>query len=345
MDLLVFAHRGEAMTFLKELELKSNSQYNDLYQNGDTLLLITKEGPHEVLVKLSYALGLFPNIKRIINLGICGSLNKEIELESIHKPRTIYKENEFKSFQCNSNENKDSVDLITTEKRILTEDDASALKNFATLVDREAHAVAQVAKTFNKTFEVYKLVSDHITDAKFCERIKENAQLYSDKLYDFYDKNIQSSSSKAEQNSELEILRDSDFYFSVSQRRIFNNLYKSLLKKSTINNEQDFTRVLSIEDIKSREEKTPKERTSLLINNMSHALYPFRTKVQDSLNELTSELRTYDCKFKYDKDLDKKSFKFEAYIDSEEKRDLVVRTLKNFSWQRFSQIMDGQIDV
>ena len=93
------------------------------------------------------------------------------------------------------------------------------------------------------------------------------------------------------------------------------------------------------------ENKTPKEKSSELIKRLQIKLYPFRTQVETALENLTGELRKYDSKFKFDKDLDKKSFKFEAFIDSEEKKKLVTRTLEKFDFKKFSDIMDGKLDV
>ena len=338
MELLVFAHRGEAQTFLKEMDFKSDSDFNDLYTSDKKLLLITKEGPTNVLTRLGFTLGKYPQIENIINYGICGSLEKELPIGSIHSPRTIYMEDEFKSFPSD----KDSkIDLITTKKRILNEEDGQTLSNFATLVDREAYAIASVAKEFHRNLKVYKMISDHIEEAEFCERIKENSLYYSEELFKHYET---LSNTKNHNKNEVLLLDDDDFYFSLSQKRIFKSLIKANTEKhrATI---ETILKSVNISELKNDTKKLPKQRTSLLIERLNKHLYPFRTKVIDSLDDLTKDLRKYDCRFKYDKDLERKSFKFEATIDSKEKLELVARTLKSFSWNQFSKIMDGDFDV
>ncbi|MEE3078748.1 MAG: hypothetical protein VX341_05375 [Bdellovibrionota bacterium] len=338
MELLVFAHRGEAQTFLKEMPFKSHETFKDLYHHEDLLLLITKEGHQEVLTKLSYTLGLFPKVKLITNMGICGSFSTDLKISEIITPRTIYMEDEFKSYPCSSDS---KVDLITTKKRVLSKENSKVLSSIATLVDREAYAVSMCAKTFQKDLKVFKMISDHIDEAEFCERIKENAEFYSDKLFSFY---IDKRSKEQISTQELKIFSDQRFYFSVSQKRIYQGLMKALLEKYE-KSEAQLLEELETEKLALSENKTPKEKSSKLIKRLQIKLYPFRTQVETALENLTGELRKYDSKFKFDKDLDKKSFKFEAFIDSEEKKKLVTRTLEKFDFKKFSDIMDGKLDV
>ena len=109
MILFIFAHKGEASTFLKELSLSPIPLiFDGLFGDKDKyLLLITGEGLQSASEKTSAVLSLFSNsITHIINYGICGSLRSEIKKESLITIRSAYGYSGdkpfFKSFQLNT---------------------------------------------------------------------------------------------------------------------------------------------------------------------------------------------------------------------------------------------------
>ena len=59
MLLFVFAHRGEAQTFISKLKLKSIDDRGNLYGNSEILLLLAGEGIYSVMVRLPYVLGKY----------------------------------------------------------------------------------------------------------------------------------------------------------------------------------------------------------------------------------------------------------------------------------------------
>ncbi len=337
-QLLVFAHRGEAQTFLKELPVKAHARLQNLYLGERTSILITGEGEQSVISNLSMTLGICEEITSIVNLGICGALNPEIEIGSIISPRTIYAESEFKSYPNNDSSHK--IDLITTKRRVLSLNESKKLSHIATLVDREAWAVAFCAKKFNINFSVTKLVSDHIREAVFCENIKERALEYSQSLYEYF---CDQSRIEEQEESSLSIFENKSLYFTVSSKRNTNNLLKALLSKTQLD-EQSILEKINIKSI-SDSDSSPKERVNLINERLTQELYPFKTKISSLLQDITKDLRKYDSEFKFDKDLEKKSFRFIANIDSKEKRDIVVKLLKDFPYEEFEKIMNGEFDV
>jgi purine-nucleoside phosphorylase len=332
MRLLVFAHRGEAQTFLKELEVKSHPQMNDLYIGDDLAVLLCGEGHINSLGKLSYTLGKLPECTQVINLGICGALNPEVSLHSIHEIRTIYAEDEFKSFTLDDSK----IDIITSKHRALKLEQAKKLGNIADLVDREAWSLAHICKELGIEFKAIKMVSDHITDAEVCKLIKEQAEFYSDELYKYF---CSLEDQKATLDNEVEIFSNPDFYFTLSQKRQYKNLLSAIMQKESISeNEIDLSEFSSLD-------KTPKERAKLLTESLARRLYPFKTIVNDKLDALTYDLRNYGATFKFDKNLEKTSFQFQVTIDSEKSQLFMAENLKKFPWDKFEKIMKGDFDV
>ncbi|EQC51742.1 PF11140 domain protein [Bacteriovorax sp. DB6_IX] len=335
MRLLVFAHRGEAQTFLKELSLKSHPKMNDLYISEEIAILLCSEGLLSSVSKLSFALGKLENCHDVINFGICGALESSIELGSIHRARTIYAENEFKSYSQNEH---DSIDLITAKSRALTSAQAEKLNVVAQLVDREAWGLAHVCKEYGVDFQAIKLVSDHITDAEICQLIKDQAEVYSDKLYDYYQREL-NQNKEAQSEVAAKIFSHPEFYFTVSQKRQFNNLLSALSQKEGLNEEDlELDQFIQLDLL-------PKQRAKLLCDWMTKRLYPFKSMVQEKLEELTSEMKTYGAEFKFDKNLEKSSYQFQVLIESEQAQNHMGDLLKKFPWDKFEKIMKGDFNV
>ena len=172
MRLLVFAHRGEAQTFLKAGKWDSiQAPYQGLYKSEHEYLLITGEGPQNATEKTAYALGSNQEIKEVINLGIAGALDKSLELDRIYQIRTCYAQQAdsplFKSYT--TDEYKEYIDCITTHERIISETSADKLRPFAQVVDREAWAIASVASLLNKKlrYSIIYLISDLRPDGPY----------------------------------------------------------------------------------------------------------------------------------------------------------------------------------
>jgi hypothetical protein len=159
--LLVFAHRPEAQSFLKNHSLKPiQADHIDIYVSDEYYLLITGEGVLNAISKTTIILSKFQDIKEIWNFGIAGGLTSHfIKKEHIYQIRTSYgelgEEIQFKSF---STANKSSeLDCISASKRVLNEKKATHLANFAQIVDRELWGIGLIAREFKIPFYAAKL--------------------------------------------------------------------------------------------------------------------------------------------------------------------------------------------
>ncbi|EPZ52031.1 hypothetical protein M902_2456 [Bacteriovorax sp. BAL6_X] len=342
MDLLVFAHRGEAQTFLKEMDLKSHPEFNDLYLSGDKSLglVLTGEGPQNVMMALTYAMGLLKTqgikLNQLINLGICASFNKELRLGEIFEIRTIYGQGEFKSFQCLCESSK--LDLITANERILDSKLANSLSHFAPLADREAWAIGLVSKKFQIPLRAFKLISDHVTDAPICEYIKEHAQDYSQELYRYFLTSV--SKKEKPPNADLSFLDDKNFYFTLSLEREVTNLIKQILVKYEMNQEE-LLNLSAIKDIKAHE-VTPKKKALELRDFLKEKLYPTRTKIIKQLDNFVKDTGLEKNELTYDPSLEKVILFIRSKITSETELMSIQKKLSKIDWNRFNSLMNGE---
>ncbi len=342
MDLLVFAHRGEAQTFLKEMDFKSHPDFNDLYLCADKSygLILTGEGPQNVLMALTYAMGILKNqaiqIGQIINLGICASFNADLKQGEIFEIRTIYGQEEFKSFQCQQSSSK--LDLITANERVLDRELAKSLSHFAPLADREAWAIGLAAKKFQTPLRVFKLISDHVTDAPICEYIKEHAQDYSQELYRYF---IESFTSEEKlQSDDLALLNDDAFYFTLSLEREVKNLVQQILIKYDMSL-SDLLNLSTFKDIQALE-TTPKKKALELRDFLKEKLYPTRTKIIRQLDNFIKETGLDKNELSYDPSLEKVVLNLRTKINSEKEILDLQKKLSKIDWQKFNALMNGE---
>jgi len=109
MIVKVFAHRGEAQTFLKKEDYKVlPAPFEGVFKNskGD-ILLLTGEGADIAGQKLATILGMFFNQVvpiEIHNYGVAGALTESLEVGSKKEIRTFYRQQDgemlFRSFSC-----------------------------------------------------------------------------------------------------------------------------------------------------------------------------------------------------------------------------------------------------
>lgn len=340
MDLLIFAHRGEAQSFLKELALKSHSQFNNLYLGEGLALLITGEGYFNVISSLARALGILgEQVSTITNLGICAAFDESIKVGEICSIRTVYGQSEFKSFQTHTQNS--GLDIITAKERILDLELAQELKCFAPLADREAWAIGFVAKQAGINFNCYKLISDHVSDAPICEYIKELALDYSSDLLRFYLNIKEIGMQDLRLENPFPFKEDPNFYFTVSMEREVSNLVKQL----SVKNEW------SLEEIKNHNEvvklkaldTTPKKKGQALRDLLKEMLYPTRTKIIEQLSHFISESGFKNGELAFDPSLEKLSLNLKSTIKDEKQLLHLSQKLSRVDWQKFEKIMNGEL--
>lgn len=349
MKLLIFAHRGEAKAFFSSDNLShdKNSPLTDLYYGESYYLLMTGEGHENAMNKTSIALTYLKQqsieIKQVINLGICGSINpNNDDLNQIIPIRTLYSfrgKQDFKSFTCANLENSNAsrMDLITVEDRVLKKEKVNDLLPIANLVDREAWAIAYSVFSFFKIpFFCIKLVSDNVHfEDEFCKNIKENAENYSIQLYQYYIEIFNlPDTNKEEEDLPLEL---KDFYFTQAQK----NLFFALKEKLQLTYLEMITQ-FDIPNI-SKSKKLPKEKTKDLITKMQKALSPISYQLKEDLEAKIKPFQSNHLSFQFDRSLESDKIKGHFNFSDSKERDDIILSLQNFPIDSVKAIFDGQI--
>ncbi len=300
MDLLVFAHRAEAQAFLKNEKWKSvATKPFSLYQseNEASYLLISGEGIENAMTATTWASTVIgDNLQRIINLGVCASLNEDYPIESTYLVRTSYKQNtekemSFRSFTTN-HYSSDALDINTVERRVLSKEEADHLDNFAPLVDREFWGVAFAANKLEVDLIGIKTVSDIAgKNENICEIVKEDAQLWSELLYD----KLQQTDNVKESVINDDILIDerfNSFHFTFSQKQQLKNLSKVIEARG-----EELIEFLEHNKLfEFNEDHRPKDRATHLIRRINECLFPYDEKINSKIETIKKELSKYDKK-------------------------------------------------
>lgn len=344
MRLLVFAHRAEAQTFLKQANYKSLESKNfPIYKNEDSYLLICGEGIFNALESTTAALSKFEDIRVVLNFGIAGALDEQSELDSIVEIRTCYAilndVVEFKSFSSTANT---KLDCITSSSRALDRDKAIKLSPFANIVDRELWAIAKSSSNFSVDFRSFKLISDEPykqeSSESICEVVKDKAEYYSDKLYKKYLSLIDHPIVETKY-----LVEDyKDLYFTISQYRSYSTLLTQLLTK--YDSEKSILELVELDKVLSLD-LLPKQRTSVLLEKLRELLTPFNSKLQAQLATVLSPLHEARIKTTLSKNLEADQFKISATIQNEVELKKIARALTNLDYQSYKSLMRGNVDV
>lgn len=346
MKLLVFAHRGEAKTFLRELALDRvrSEDSVELFCNEDLYLLICGEGIDKALMQTSYVLGKYEGISEIFNIGICGSLAASEEKREVFEVSSINANSnshfEFKSFECQQRIPK-THNLISTNQRILEKSQVEMILPLGDFVDREAWGVALAAHQIKKQKIVcLKLASDFVQiESQFCERVKEQSIEFSDKLFDYYQKHY-----TTQNESEISLQNDfkiqsylEGYYFTKSQKNKFNSLCKRL--NLSIENLQEKMEYKQI----AQEEILPKERTKRLINFLDRELNPLSHSIREQLDHLLAPHHHEKFKISYDKNLEKTDLQIQFSMKDQEDIETLIKKLEQLPFQEIKNIFHGDL--
>lgn len=326
MELLVFAHRGEAQTFIKEL--KSKALDENTYEFDKGLIYICGEGIYDVLSALGHIINSY-NIKQIINYGIAGALETNLELNKIYEIRTVYleqeKDIEFKSFTLNSNAN---TDCITGLKRVLTNEHAAFLRPIADIVDRELWAITKVAKLYKTPVNSYKLISDIAGSTTDCFDLKNRAKELSQILFQHY---IKSEIIKTD------YIEPKKLPFEATQYQI--NQFNKLIKNIDQHTYENILKPISKKDLRD------KEKTTLLLEEIKKILYPFKYKIINQIENKLLPIREAGISIKYDENLEKEILKLQIDINSQKNIEDIKVALNEFNYDEFLKIYKGELDV
>lgn len=328
MNLLIFAHRGEAQIFIKQLNAKALE--SELYQYESGFIYICTEGIYDVMSKLG-AIIQAHKISSVINLGIAGALSKQLEINKVYSIRSSYLENfediEFKSFEL-----KGELDCITSSKRVLSENYSNKLKPIAPLVDRELWGIAKVCKDFETPLMAYKLISDYAGAQTDCFDLKQRAGEFSQRLWEFYHQNL--SQNKIEDNAEKVSIK---YPFNMSQYQ--KNQYQKLIKNI------DAKRLDQLINEINKHELSDKEKTNELIMLIKKEFYPLKYKIIKQIETSLAPLKSNHIQIKYDENLEKEYLNINIQINSEKNIEQSIKALEKFSYADFIKIFKGSIDV
>ncbi|EKD28665.1 MAG: hypothetical protein ACD_79C00249G0002 [uncultured bacterium] len=163
------------ITFASKIE---NQLADNILLRNDTL--ITGYG------KLNSAISLMKKLQdnqydRIINIGICGAVKKDIPVFSIFEVSKVIegdayspKKNNFINLNSVYPGKFKSAVLVTGDQPVLTEEHRNQVISLGgEVVDMECFALAKVAKSFNIPFFAFKIVSDHANE-KTLEFVRNN---------------------------------------------------------------------------------------------------------------------------------------------------------------------------
>lgn len=204
--LFVFAHKGEAQTFIQKLgmrlvkKLVKNDELaitkQELYQNEEIYLLISGEGIFKAITHVTHLLTALPEIAEVYNFGIAGLLDnsKKENIEKIFPIGICYAHQNdnfsYQSFATNQEQNKRNLCCISASQRIKNSNSAKKLSVVADLVDREAWGIGYACHFLKRKFYCYKIISDIANETVDCFELKNKAKLFSDKLYFYMKENL-----------------------------------------------------------------------------------------------------------------------------------------------------------
>ena len=341
MNLLVFAHRGEAKAFLHDLKFKSVKNYDflNVYKNENDYLIICGEGIQSATEFLASVLAVIKNeITMVINLGVAGALDQSLELNKIYSVQTAYAEKVSQEMQFKSFSSRDSeayYDCVSALKRVLDDENANYLSKFAQIVDRELWAIGSVAKLFKIPFQSYKLISDYAGSNTSCFDISNKTDFYSQHLLEFYlEKNI-----KILNPEQSEYIPDG-FYFTTAQKRTYKNVYERLSRKLELKEDELFSylnvKQILVQDIQA------KQKTKILLEKMQDLLSPFETILDKKIAEIFKDFKGDSIQVQLQNDLEKENFNILAKIKNQTDFNNLKNAVNHFDYKAYIDFLNGK---
>jgi nucleoside phosphorylase len=334
MHLITMAHLGEAQGVIEKFKLTRLGQ--NLFTGVDLAVLITGEGPFEAATKTALVIHQLA-ITHIINLGIAGSLNTNLEIGSIHPVRTIYLlqdlKPQFKTFPSSEK----GLDCLTSFERILDPAKAAKLKGLGELVDREAWGVAMAAKTAGIPFVAYKMISDFAGTLEACELIQDKAAELSQTMAEFLSGILNVSEEASEE------INIPGFYFTFSSAHKFKALLTKLSIKENLSTDELLNN-LPLE--KLREQKLmPKERSKRLLDEMEDRIDPTKALLQTKKKKWLKTFEDQGFKVQTDSNWENPEVSISFVVTTNSDLTKKSDSLKSLSLDPFIKIMNGDFHV
>jgi hypothetical protein len=328
------AHLGEAQAVIENFELK---RVTPQYFEGDKLAcLITGEGPFEAATQTAAILGQ-KKFHQVINLGIAGAINPDLKIGSIYEIRSLYLVIEgrpqFKSFSCS----KTGVDCLTSFERILSAEKAAPLIGVGEIVDREAWGVAMAAKGQGVEFVCYKLISDVAGTLGACELVREEAQIFSQKLAQFLTQKLEIK------NSEQPAVEIDGLYFTFTMRHQFEGMLSKLALREDISKE-DVLKTLPISNLQE-EKLLPKERAQKLIQFMEERLDPLKKALQSGLEKWKRPYTSHGIQITTDPTWEDPQVKITLQVSTQNELEDKLKQLSELKLAPFINLRNGDVHV
>lgn len=333
MELLVFAHRGEAQEFIKRFSFVPMDGNNDLYQAEGRLLLICGEGIYEVFTNLGPLLGQYP-IQKVINLGIAGSLDDKARIGDFVSVRTVYCESGQLHFHSFTLADKSAqLDTITSAQRVLDMEYAQKLSNFAPIVDRELWAMAKLCSRMGIPLYAYKLISDKAGEATNCFDLKSRALEFSTSLLEGF------LAICSNEETDLTPAEDYPLPMSFTQKARYRKSLSSLKVSEDFDGEK-FNGF--VERLKSEEGLARKQAANILLEEMELMLNPRRHAVKQSFEKLSSPLSEIGANVLFDKSFEKKKFTLQMEINGQANLEKLKDALSHIHFEAFENVWEGR---
>ncbi|MAX65397.1 MAG: hypothetical protein CME66_00520 [Halobacteriovoraceae bacterium] len=335
MKLICIAHRGEAQQFIQALKLKTRN--NEFYHNHDLALLITGEGHLEVMTKLPYYIAQY-DFQEIINYGIAGALNKKLEIKTLYPIRTSYayfgNKPIFHSYPVMASTR--HLDCISSDKRVLNNEDADQMSAFADLVDRELWAIGKIARQYKLPLRAYKLVSDYANEQTQCFELKNQAKEYSQIMLEHFNQNKNQAQIPAIKKSQQ---LDLSFHTSFTQTKRLETLQQKLDPQSIAYALEELEKEESFKKLKD------KQKANKLISKLEAIVNPLNQKFTHYLENLFLPFKKIGANISYDPKLDQRKLVLKMEINDQKNIENLTKTLKGFQFQDVEKVWQGKIDV
>ena len=350
MLLLTFAHRPEAKAFIRYFkDLKPHPDQSNLYidQSNNLGLLITGEGCLNSALSLTRALTLDRSIHLIINLGVAGSLSKNISKGEICVGRNVYfgqdannKQMEYKSYPLQKEiEAEVTYDIVTARERVLKPNERKYYSHFGDIVDRELWGLATAAKEIGRGIISIKIISDTNEDIDACQITRDKSDKFSHDLLQFYLANFQKENWKKtkQNNSELEnfLHNHPHLFLTLAQKNLIKKYAKKVkLHKNLVSRIEQIIR----ENYKAR----PKDLATKVLNIVAHEYSPILHHLQGAAKREIYRHNISEIKFSPDTHFESNDISFHGKIRSKEDVEKIINQIKKISLSKWQATINGE---
>jgi hypothetical protein len=345
--LLVFAHRNEAKAILEAYPTKPVTdhtfQLTDVFNlNEHYDLLITGEGPLNVMLKLTHYLSLYhQNIEYIINYGVAGSLSVQFAIEQIVEINnclcfdgTSFR---FHNFQLETNQKSSHMPTcISLDKRINHIEIKKMLSYHGQIIDRELWAINFVAKNFKLKVKSHKVISDELDQVDICQMVKDQSDIYAHIIYNHFKQLNFDKSTEEKSNHQF----PSELYLTHSMRAKLDKVLDSLSSKFKLSKDEILADELN--KISFQKDMPAKERSLLVIDNLEKKLNPMRTKLELELREILVDLKRNNIQYKTDREWEKCYVEITTRLHNQDDIDQVISSLKKLNFEKVQHLFQGK---